>query len=153
MTFLVGPEVAGKQLELLKEVAPAASRVAVLTNSTNRSHATLTGFEGRGPSGRGAASNRRRAIAGPARQCLCGNDDGACHSAPCPDGLDVRPPATAIAALAARSRLPAIYYQREHVDAGGLMSYRANLADMFRHVGTHVDKIRRGARPRDIPME
>ena len=58
-----------------------------------------------------------------------------------------------IADLAAKSRLPALYSQREFVDAGGLVSYGPSLADMFRRAATHVDKILRGAKPGDIPVE
>ena len=154
MTFLVGPEIAGKHLELLKEVAPAASRVAVLTNPTNRSHATLTR----------ELKAAARAL-GVQLQVL---------DARSPDQLDsafaamTRERAAAllvltdsmfvgqrrrVADLAARSRLPAMYYQREFVDAGGLISYGASLSDMFRQAATHVDKILRGAKPGDIPVE
>jgi putative ABC transport system substrate-binding protein len=154
MTFLVGPEIAGKHLELLKEVAPAASRVAVLTNSTNRSHATLTRelmaaarafgvqlqvFDARSPDqldSAFAAMTRERAAA------LLVLTDAVFV------GQRQR-----VADLAARSRLPAMYYQREFVDAGGLISYGASLSDMFRRAATHVDKALRGAKPSDIPIE
>jgi len=55
--------------------------------------------------------------------------------------------------LALKSRLPAIYPRREFVDAGGLMSYGASVIEMFRRVATYVDKILRGARPADLPVE
>jgi putative ABC transport system substrate-binding protein len=55
--------------------------------------------------------------------------------------------------LAAEHRLAAIYAAREFVDAGGLMSYGANLADVFRHAATYVDKILKGAKPADLPVE
>ena len=58
-----------------------------------------------------------------------------------------------VADLAARSALPALYSQREFVDAGGLISYGPSLSDMFRRAATHVDKILRGAKPSDIPVE
>jgi putative ABC transport system substrate-binding protein len=58
-----------------------------------------------------------------------------------------------IVALSAKSRLPAMYAHRELVDAGGLMFYGASLADMFRRAATYVDKILKGAKPADLPVE
>jgi putative ABC transport system substrate-binding protein len=58
-----------------------------------------------------------------------------------------------VADLAARSRLPALYSQREFVDVGGLISYGPSLLDMWRRATTHVDKILRGAKPGDVPVE
>jgi putative ABC transport system substrate-binding protein len=55
--------------------------------------------------------------------------------------------------LTAKNRLPAVYSQREFVDAGGLMAYGPNLADFFRHAATYVDKILKGAKPADLPVE
>ena len=55
--------------------------------------------------------------------------------------------------LAAKNRLPAVYTQREFVDAGGLMSYGPNLADLFRRAATYVDRILKGAKPADLPVE
>ena len=154
MTFLAGPEIAGKQLQLLKEVAPAASRVAVLTNPTNRSHVAFSKELKAGARSIGAqlqffeASN--------------------------PDQLDsaftamTRDRAAAllvltdasfvgqrrwIVDLAASSRLPALYSQREFAADGGLASYGPSSSDMFRRAATHVDKLLRGAKPGDIPVE
>ena len=154
VTFLAGPEIAGKQLELLKEVAPAASRVAVLTNPTNKSHAAFAR----------EVKVAARSL-GAQVQFL---------EAPNPDQLEsafaamTKEHAAAllvltdsmfvgqrqrVADLAARSRLPALYSQREFVDAGGLVSYGPSLSDMFRRAATHVDKILRGAKRSDIPVE
>jgi putative ABC transport system substrate-binding protein len=58
-----------------------------------------------------------------------------------------------IVAFALKSRLPSIYFHRESVDAGGLMYYGADLADSYRRVATYVDKILKGAKPADLPVE
>jgi putative tryptophan/tyrosine transport system substrate-binding protein len=55
--------------------------------------------------------------------------------------------------FALKSRLPSVYTSREHVEAGGLMSYRADLADGYRRVAIYVDKILKGAKPADLPVE
>src|SRR5438046_10406415 len=55
--------------------------------------------------------------------------------------------------LVAKNRLPTLYPTRESVDAGGLMSYGPNLADVFRRAATYVDKILKGAKPGDLPVE
>jgi putative tryptophan/tyrosine transport system substrate-binding protein len=58
-----------------------------------------------------------------------------------------------IVELVARSRLPAVYSEREFVDAGGLMFYGASLADMYRDAAVYADKILKGAKPADLPVE
>jgi putative ABC transport system substrate-binding protein len=57
------------------------------------------------------------------------------------------------ARVAIKSRLPAIYYQREYVEAGGLMSYGVSVTDLDRRAATYVDKILKGAKPADLPVE
>jgi putative ABC transport system substrate-binding protein len=58
-----------------------------------------------------------------------------------------------IAGFALKSRLPSVYVRREYVDAGGLMSYGADLADSYRRVAYFVDRILKGAKPADLPVE
>jgi putative tryptophan/tyrosine transport system substrate-binding protein len=58
-----------------------------------------------------------------------------------------------IASFAIRQRLPAVYPFREFVDVGGLMSYGANLNDLFRRIGRYIDKILNGSKPSDLPVE
>ena len=60
---------------------------------------------------------------------------------------------TRLVELAVRSRMPAIYGYREMVEAGGLMSYGVDFPDVFRRAATHVDKILKGAKPADLPVE
>jgi putative ABC transport system substrate-binding protein len=154
LTFLTGPEISGKQLELLKAVAPAASRIAVLANPTNRAHASLTRelqvaartfgvqlqvLDARSPDqldGAFAAMTKGRA------EALVVVTDAMLF------GQRRR-----IVDLASASRLPAMYHQREFVDAGGLISYGASITEMFHRAATHVDKILKGAKPADIPVE
>jgi putative ABC transport system substrate-binding protein len=58
-----------------------------------------------------------------------------------------------LADLAAKNRLPTVFSVRDYADAGGLMSYGPNLADLFRRAATYVDKILKGAKPADLPVE
>ena len=154
LTFDPGLEIGGKHIELLVQVVPNLSRVAVLVNPENRTHALM--------------SEAMRAAArtfGVQLQFfearLPDQIDGALVAA-----LKERPGAmlihsdgvffgqrSRIAALAARTRLPTIYPWREAADVGGLMTYGASLADNFRRAATYVDKILKGAKPADLPVE
>src|SRR5215510_11896053 len=150
----LAPELSGKQLELMKEIIPKLSRVAVFGSSTSRDNAQSlrevelaagvlkvkvqyldvldpkdieTAFQ--------AASNGRA------------------------DGVLVLNSAvivsrrTQVVDLAMKSRLPAIYYQSDFVEDGGLMTYSTSITDLSRRTATYVDKILKGARPGDLPVE
>jgi putative ABC transport system substrate-binding protein len=153
MTYLV-PEVAGKQLELVKEIAPATSRIAVLANPLNLSHAAYLDViasaaprlavqvelvEARSPDQLVRVFD---AITGARAAALLVLTDSMF--------LGQR---RQLVELAASSRVPAIYSQREFVDDGGLIAYGPSLADMFRRAATHVDKVLRGAVAGEIAVE
>ena len=143
-----------KRLEMLVEFVPGLARVAVLRNPTVAAHAnfwaeteaaagklgvTLQALDVRGPGDFEAAF--AAAVRGNA-QALIALDDGLT--------IAYRP---RIVALAASSRLPAIYGLREFPDDGGLISYGPNFADLTRRSATYVDKILKGAKPADLPVE
>ena len=148
-------ELGGKRLELLKEAVPKLARVAVLYDpalpgsvldvkevlpvAARALGLTIQPWEVRAADGFEkvfAALNKQR-----------------------PDGLYVAQGALMsanqkrIAGFALKSRLPSMYGNREAVDAGGLMSYGADLADSYRRVAYYVDRILKGAKPADLPVE
>ena len=152
---LLATELGGKRLELLKEAVPKLTRVAVLYDPANPGNVgdvkevlpvaaralrlTIQPWEVRDAGALEkvfAASNKQR-----------------------PDGLYVlRSPLMfandkRIVGFALKSRLPSVYERREEVDAGGLMSYGADFAESYRRVAYYVDKILKGAKPADLPVE
>jgi putative ABC transport system substrate-binding protein len=151
----LSPELSGKRLELLKEAVPKIAHVAVLYD----------------PAASGSARDVKEVLTVAARALkvtlqpweVRAADDFdrvfAAMSKQPPDGLHVGGgPLTfanlkRIAALALKSRLPSVYITREAVDAGGLMCYGADLADSYRRVAYFVDKILKGAKPGDLPVE
>jgi putative tryptophan/tyrosine transport system substrate-binding protein len=148
-------ELGGKRLELLKEAVPKLGRVAVLYDPTALSSGrelkevlpvaaralglTVRSWEVR------PAENFERVFAAMDKQR--------------PDGLFVlggaliRNNEKRIASHALKSRLPSMYQNKEAVAAGGLMSYGADLADSYRRAATYVDKILKGAKPAELPVE
>ena len=151
---LLTTELLGKQLEILKEAVPRLIRVAVLWNPTSQTHPRLLG-EGE-PAARTLGLQLQRV---PAR----GLDDyeqafSAIAEARANALLVLGDPIywyhrTRIAELATKARLPTMFAQGEHVEAGGLMSYGAGLRDLFRRAATYVDNVLKGARPADLPVE
>src|SRR5712692_172897 len=154
LTSTVGPEIAGKQLELLKETVPKISRMAVLWNPTTPGNAlALREAE------IAARALRVELQLLEARRL---NDFESAFAAMSTKGAgallvlgDVMFTTYRIrlANLAVKSRLPAIYGARQFVDEGGLMSYGANVLDNFRRAAVYVDKILKGAKPGDLPIE
>lgn len=154
LTIVLGPEIAGKQLELLKETVPKVSRIAVLWNP---------GTPGTTLSVR-QAEIAARALGVElqlleARRLSDFDDAFAAMSAKRAGALLVLGDVMFVthrrrlADLATKSRLPAMYALREFVDDGGLMSYGPVVSDNFRRAATYVDKILKGAKPADLPVE
>jgi ABC-type uncharacterized transport system substrate-binding protein len=147
-------ELTAKRVEILREVIPQISRIAMLDNMENRSvpaqweqlkkAALALGLEPQlhdvrkpndiGPAFDAAMARRADAIS-------VGNDGVLIANR------------SQVAALAARHRLPAIYATREFVDAGGLLSYAASYPDLYRRAAIYVDKIFKGAKPAELPIE
>jgi putative ABC transport system substrate-binding protein len=150
----LAPELSGKQLKLLKEIIPKLSRVAVLGTSTNPDNAQslketelaagafgvkLQFLNVLGPKDietafRAARNGRADAILALSSRVLVSQR-------------------TQVVDLAVKSQLSAIYRNREDVEAGGLMSYGVSLTDLSRRAATYVDKILKGAKPADLPVE
>jgi putative ABC transport system substrate-binding protein len=146
-------ESAGKRLELLREVVPSLRRLAILANIGNPSS---VGELGKAKAAAGTLGleavtmeiGRAEDIAS-AFEALRGRVD-ALYVCSEPVVLTNR---IRINILAAAARLPTMYALREYVEAGGLISYGANMPDLFRRAGDYVDKILRGTKPGDIPVE
>jgi putative ABC transport system substrate-binding protein len=147
-------ELHGKRLELLKEAFPRISRVAILWPLPQQKHA-MKDIEAAGQALgiqiQSAVYNRRL---GCLIECAL-----SAISQERPDALLVassgftRTHRARIIEFTAKRRLPTIFGSNIFVDAGGLMSYGANLADLFLRAATYVDKILKGAKPADLPVE
>jgi putative ABC transport system substrate-binding protein len=150
----LGPEISGKHLELLKETVPKLSRVAVLGTSIQPGNAqSLRKVE----LAAGALKVKLqyldvldpKDIETAFRAASNGRADGV---------LVLNSPVfasrrTQVVDLAVKSRLPPIYYRSEFVEDGGLMIYSTSLTDLSRRAATYVDKILKGAKPADLPVE
>jgi len=148
------PEISGKQLELLKEIVPRLSRVAVLGNSTQPGN---------------PQESREVELAAKAfgvklqyLDVLSPKDIETAFQAASKGHADavlvlasqlVTSHPKQFVELAAKSRLPTTYWSAEFVEAGGLMAYSVNITDLFRRAATYVEKILKGAKPADLPVE
>jgi putative ABC transport system substrate-binding protein len=146
-------DLAGKRLELLREMLPALRRLAILTNFDN-SGAMLEAREVEAT----ASALGLEVIAPEVRR----SDDIAAAFDSLGDRVDalyviadplITTNRVRINTMALRERMPTMHSLREFVEAGGLMSYGPNVADLFRRAGDYVDKILRGTKAADIPVE
>ena len=155
-TFL-GPELVAKRLQLFKDAVPGFSRLAAIWHPGAYGERTMRGFLNETE-----ATARKLGIELQLVQALYAADLENAFSAMTKwnaDALIVLPSPMLFAEhrriveLAAKARRPAMYQAREFVDVGGLMSYGANLADLNRRAAMYVDKILKGAKPSDLPVE
>jgi ABC-type uncharacterized transport system substrate-binding protein len=156
-TTFLGPELVAKRLQLLGEVVPQLVRVAVLLHPRAYSDRTMAGMS---TEIERAAQTLRMKLqlvpaAGPediagAFSAMIGERAAALSLFPSPMLFAEY---GRIASLAADNRLPAIYAAREGPELGGLMSYGANLPDLFRQTAAYVDKILKGAKPAELPVQ
>ncbi len=148
------PDLIGKQLELLKEVVPKLSWVAVLQNPSNHGH----------PPQLRQAEGAARALGVQLHIVRAGSPAEIDAAFATMNGqrvggvLVLRDPLfltqrTQIAGLAIKSRIPAVYGNREFAEAGGLMAYGVNNSQLSQRAATYVDKILKGAKPADLPVE
>ena len=149
----LGPELSAKWLELLKEMVPKASRVGVLIDPAVRAHGVLV-KEMEGTAKALAVELQPAEVRGAnaLEGALATVQKGR------PDALIVlRPPYTMdqkrIVEFTAVHRLPAVYWWREYVDGGGLAYYGPSVHEMYRRAAIYVDKILKGAKPADLPVE
>src|SRR5437870_550404 len=148
------PELSGKQLELLKEIVPRLSRVAVFGTSTSPGNAQALREVELAAKAFGVKLQyldilSPKDIETAFRAASKGRAD-AVLVLTSPFATSQR---TQITDLAVKNRLPAIYDRAEFVEDGGLMTYSVSSTDLFRRAATYVDKILKGAKPADLPVE
>ncbi len=151
---LIAPELAAKRLDLLKQTLPKLSGVTVLWNSANQGMRARFQETQHGAQALGVTLKSATVQSPDDFESLF-----AALTRDRPESLLVLADTVTVAnrqravEFAARNRVPAIYETRVFVDAGGLMSYGVEFADHYRRVATYVDKILKGAKPADLPVE
>jgi putative ABC transport system substrate-binding protein len=150
----LAPQISGKRLELLKEIVSKLSRVAVLGSSTNPGNAqslkeTELAAKSFGVQLQSIDVRDPKDIETAFRTASKGRAEGLLVLA----SLVLNSQRKQIVELTAKSRLPAIYYAPEWVEDGGLISYGVSFTDLYRRAATYVDKILKGAKPADLPVE
>jgi putative ABC transport system substrate-binding protein len=150
----LAPELSGKRLELLKEIIPRLSRVAVLGTSTQPGNAQSL-RETELAAGAFGVKLQYQDVRDPKEieTAFRAARKGRADAVLVLTSAVLNSQRTQIADLAAKNRLPAVYGQPESMDAGGLMFYGASITEMFRRTATYVDKILKGAKPGDLPVE
>jgi putative tryptophan/tyrosine transport system substrate-binding protein len=150
----LAPEISGKQLELLREIVPRLSRLAVLGSSLNPGNARVLKEIEVAAAAFGIKLKYLDIVNPKELETLfrvVRNERA--EAVVVLAGTIIIAQRAEIAALAVRSRLPAIYERQEYVEAGGLMSYGVSIVDLDRRAAAYVDKILKGAKPAELPVE
>jgi putative ABC transport system substrate-binding protein len=151
---LMTTELNGKRVELLHDAFPAITTVAVLVNPANPSNKSA--FEQTETAARSLGLGNVRRVEAESLAALRALRPAVFSGA---DAVIVLPEGVFynyrrdVVALVNEARLPAVYPERDYADDGGLMSYGANVADNFRRAADYVDRILRGAKPGDLPIQ
>ena len=150
----MAPELVGKQLEIFKEILPKVSRVAVLGNPTNAGNASQLRQAHNAARALGvrlqSVEARRLNEIDTAFEAMSREQAGAVIVLADSMLIDQR---ARIVDLAARRRLPTVAWPTDYAEAGGLVAYGPSVTDMFRRAATYVDKILKGAKTADLPIE
>ena len=150
----LAPEISGKRLELLKEIIPKLSRVTVLGTSTNPANAPLLRETELAAGALGVKLQYADVLSPKDIETAFGAAiKGRAEAVLVLQTGVLNSQRKQITDLAVRNRLPGIYYSPEWVEDGGLMVYSANSPDLSRRAATYVDKILKGAKPADLPVE
>ncbi len=157
LASLANVQMVAKRLELLKETVPGVRRVAVLLDTTGATTSVPEALSALEAAARSLRLELRIVRVGGAKELGRAFDtmlrDRPGALLPVPTTPLFYTQRERIVELAARSRLPAIYETNEFVHAGGLMSYAPSYPDLMRRAAGYVDKILKGARPADLPIE
>jgi putative ABC transport system substrate-binding protein len=150
----LAPEISGKQLELLKEIVPRLSRVAVLGTSTSPGTAQVL-KELELAAGALGVKLQYLDVLGPKdiETAFRAAGKGRAEAVLVLGGPVLNSQRTQVVDLAVKNRFPGIYIAIEFVEAGGLMSYGTSVTDLFRRAAVYVDKILKGTKPADLPVE
>jgi putative ABC transport system substrate-binding protein len=150
----LSPELSGKRLELLKEIIPRLSRVAVLGTSTYPGNAQAL-REVELAAGAFGVKVQYLDILGPKdiESAFRAASKGRADAILVLSSAVLNSHRIEVADLAVKNRLPAVYGQPQYVEDGGLLSYAPSFTDLFRRAATYVDKILKGAKPADLPVE
>ena len=156
-TTFLGPELVAKRLQLLREVVPGLSRVAALWHPHAYSERTMAGVLKEVEAAARTLGMQLQLVPADSPDDIAGAF--AAMTRERADALIVMPSPmlfgeySRIVSIAANDRLPAMGAAREFVDVGGLMSYGVNLPDLAKQTATYVDKILKGAKPAELPVE